>query len=152
MTNWNRSPKGINAGRFIFDGQRRLVADMTSVSDSLVLLKKQNLVETPLGSTSGSSTTIAQLCQQEQAILITADSSYLSLIFSEAKPPWGVLLLPNNPSEQKEAIQGMLSGELRVRSSEEGMAFTEYVRRNRMILDVRGEWPELIVISKCQWK
>jgi hypothetical protein len=102
MTNWNRSPKGINAGRFIFDGQRRLVADMTSVSDSLVLLKKQNLVETPLGSTSGSSTTIAQLCQQEQAILITADSSYLSLIFSEAKPPWGVLLLPNNPSEQKE--------------------------------------------------
>jgi hypothetical protein len=48
MGNWNRALKGINVGRLLFDGHRRLVVDKASVGLSLDLQTKQDLVETPV--------------------------------------------------------------------------------------------------------
>ena len=135
MTNWDRAPKAINVARFLFDGQRRLVLDKARAGESLPLLKKQDLLELQIESEGDPLVATAHLCQRERAVLITANSSFMKLIFSESKG-LGECCCCQVTRQNKQ-----IPGDLTVRSSEEGMKFTEYVRRNRMILDVRYECP-----------
>jgi hypothetical protein len=153
MTHWHRAPKPIQVGRLLFHEKRKFLIDRVSVADILEhspcdpsstdqVFPDQHL----------SRGEVVARCQKQRRILITADTEFAALLFSEDRAPWGVLLLPVSANGQLETIKRLSAGSLVFHVWETGTAFTDFVRRNRLLVDVRGEQPSFNVYCRCRWK
>ncbi len=153
MTHWHRAPKSIHVDRLLFNEKRKFIIDRVSVADILEEFPcAPSATDQVFPDQYLARGEVVARCQQQRRILVTADSEYASLLFSEDRAPWGVLLLPVSVNGQLGAIKRLSSGYLVFSAWETKMAFTEFVKRNRMLVDLRGEQPSFNVYCRCRWK
>lgn len=153
MAHWHRAPKSVQVDRLLFHQKRKFLIDRVSVGEIVEHFPSEpSATDQIFPDEYLSRGEVVGRCQRQRRILVTADSDYASLLFSEDRAPWGVLLLPVSANGQLEAIKRVSAGSLAFNAWETRMAFTEFVRRNRLLVDLRGEQPSFNVYCRCRWK
>lgn len=95
---------------------------------------------------------IVRFCQQRHGILVTVDSEYVLLLVTDTQAAWGVILLPQAETSQIDVLRRLLAGSLHFRPPTERTSVTEYIRRNRLLLDIRRDPPILSLYFNCCWQ
>lgn len=152
MSHWNRRPRPISIHSLLFRIGKNFLLDHP-VSNELVRYLPPNtrhlseLAETKMFSRD----TVVGICRDKNALLITSDVEHAPFLSSPNKSSWGLILLPPMATEQSDVLRRISEGKLLLRPSAERSWMSEYVRCNRMMLDLRHNPPSITVYSDCHW-
>jgi hypothetical protein len=153
MTHWHRTPKPVQVRQLLFQPNRRFIIDRVSVADVIDSLPiAASAIDQIFPEQHLSRGEIIARCQNQRRILISADPEYASLLVSEDRASWSVLLLPASASAQLETLRRVRSGSLVFNSPNVLMNNLEYFQRNRLLVDLHGEQPSFNVYFRCRWK
>lgn len=152
VSHWNRTPHPIAIRTLLSRIGKNFILDHT-VSHGLARYLPagaRHLSEFDDGK-AFSRNAVVGICQGKNGILVTADVEYASLVGTDSKSSWGVILLPSEDAAQVEILCRISEGKLMFRPSAERTGMFEYVRRNRLLLDFRQSPPIVSVHSDCYW-
>lgn len=94
---------------------------------------------------------IVGICRDKNGVLVTSDLEYASALAVSGGSPWAVIMLPADASKQLDALRSVNGGRLVFQPVVERAGMFEYVRRNRLLVDLRQNPPTVTVHSDCLW-
>jgi hypothetical protein len=98
---------------------------------------------------------VVELCQREQAILVTAEIEFLDHFRAHQRSHneccWGLMMLPADTQKQVDVLQRVKSGKLRLKHPKERQFLFEDVRHDNLYVNLRANTPEVQEICECEW-
>jgi hypothetical protein len=154
MSHWHRAPRAISVCSLIQRYAKYILLDRSveiHVGDLKALSKDVQAIPTMDPGGSLSRAHVVRLCQEMHGLLITADIEVIPMLISDCGVPWGAILLLENKAAQTDAVKRLVANQLTVSPSVEQEIMVEYVRQNRLLVDLRGGAPSVGVFSNCRW-
>jgi hypothetical protein len=98
---------------------------------------------------------VVDLCQQEEAILVTADTEFPQHFKRYQKEHndccWGLLLLPGDGQKQIDVLQHIKNGKLMLKHPKDEIFRFEDVRWDNLLVNLRASPPEIAELCACEW-
>jgi len=152
VSHWYRIPRAISVLTLLERTALELVLDPSMTSTALRYLPQiTRTLRNADNVEKLSREDVAQICRTEHAILVTVDFEYVPLLGGDSKSSWGVILLPSDETMQTERLHRLFRGKLVFRPAVDRMGIFEYVRLNRLLLDIRLTPPVITVHCDCRW-
>ncbi|HEY1210199.1 MAG TPA: hypothetical protein VGE85_12575 [Terracidiphilus sp.] len=99
---------------------------------------------------------VVNLCQQEEAMLVTADtkfSNYLRRYQRERNTCcWGLVLLPADELSQIEILKRIKAGKLKIKHPVARVFQFEDARHENLFINLRANPPEVTELCTCEWE
>ncbi|MGD0445797.1 MAG: hypothetical protein ABSA39_17830 [Edaphobacter sp.] len=98
---------------------------------------------------------VADLCQREEAMLVTADTEFpLHLARYQREHNtccWGLILLPAEELKQVEVLKRIKAGKLRIKHPIAGVFHFEEARHENLYVNLRSNPPVVQELCACEW-
>ena len=99
---------------------------------------------------------VVDLCQREEAILVTADTEFPQHFKKYQKANnaccWGLLLLPGEEQKQIEVLKRLKTGKLQLKHPRDEVFRFEDVRWDNLLVNLRANPPEIAELCSCEWE
>ena len=99
---------------------------------------------------------VLDLCQRENAILVTADKGFLKHIKDYQRTHndccWGLLLLPDGELNQIDVLSRLKEGKIKLSYPKLREFSFKLVRHDNLIVNLRTNPPEVRELCDCEWK
>lgn len=154
MSHWHRAPRAISVRSLVQRCAKCILLDRSveySVENLKALSKDIQTIYAMDPEEKLSRAQIVRLCQEMHGLLLTADIEVIPALFTEGGAPWGVLLLSHRDAVQADTLQRLVANKLTARPSIDLELMTEYIRQNRLLIDLRQSDPSIGVFCNCRW-
>jgi hypothetical protein len=154
MSHWHRAPRAISLRSLVQRCAKSILLDRSveiPAGDLKALSKEIQAIRTMDPAERLSRAHVMRLCQEMHGLLITTDTEVIPMLIAEGGVPWGAVLLSDNKAAQPDALQRLVANQLMVSPSVEQELMVEYVRQNRLLIDLRRGTPSIGVFCNCRW-
>ena len=154
MSHWHRTPRAISVRSLVQRCAKCILLDRSvevSVGNLKALSKDIQTIYAMDPAEKLSCAQIVRLCQEMHGLLLTADIGALPALTTEGGVPWGVLLLSHEDAVQEDTLHRLTADQLVVKPSIDLELMTEYIRHNRLLIDLRQNSPSIGVFCSCRW-
>jgi hypothetical protein len=98
---------------------------------------------------------VLDLCQREEAILVTADVEFPRHFRKYQKAHnyccWGLILLPAEEPKQIDVLKRAKAGKLNLKHPKEEIFRFEDVRMDNLLVNLRANPPYVAELCDCEW-
>jgi Domain of unknown function (DUF5615) len=99
---------------------------------------------------------ILDLCQRENAMLVTADEGFIKEHIKDYQRAhndccWGVLLLPDGIIRQIELLQRLKEGKIKLAYPKLKRFTFDLARHDNLLIDLRANPPSVSELCACPW-
>ena len=154
MSHWHRTPRAISVRSLVQRCAKCILLDRSvefPVGNLKALSKDIQTIYAMDPTDKLSRAQIVRLCQEMHGLLLTTDIGALSELITEGGTPWGVLLLSHGDAVQADTLQRLTADQLVAKPSIDLDLMTEYIRQNRLLIDLRQNSPSIGVFCNCHW-
>lgn len=99
---------------------------------------------------------VVDLCQHEEAILVTADREFPDHLRRYQREHnqccWGLVLLPSEQIKQIETLKRVKAGKLKVKDPIDKVFHWENARHDNLFVNLRANPPEVTELCTCEWQ
>ena len=152
MSHWYRIPRGISVRELLARTKQNIILDHSVPVELLMDLpgNLHSLANLRLDERLPCEKAV-HLCQRSRGILLTTDSAYISLLSTEIRIPWGLILLPESREAKCEALHRLSTQNLAFRPGLEQHVLVELARHNRLFMDLRYNPPVISICCNSRW-
>jgi hypothetical protein len=98
---------------------------------------------------------VIDLCQREEAILVTADLEFPKHFKKYQKAHndccWGLILLPGEEQKQIDVLKRLKAGKLNLKHPRDEIFRFEDVRWDNLLVNLRANPPAIVELCNCEW-
>jgi hypothetical protein len=98
---------------------------------------------------------VVDLCQRENAILVTADTEFHEHFKRYQREHneccWGLVLLPGEEMRQIEVLKRVRTGKLKLKDPTDDVFYFENARADNLFVNLRSNPPEISELCDCEW-
>jgi predicted nuclease of predicted toxin-antitoxin system len=99
---------------------------------------------------------IMELCQREEAMLVTADIGFGKHVARYQREHnaccWGLLLLPDNEGKQIELLKRLKEGKMKLKHPIGDDFHFDVARHENLCINLRANPPEVTELCDCEWE
>ena len=99
---------------------------------------------------------IMELCQREEAMLVTADLGFGKHVARYQREHnaccWGLLLLPDNEGKQIELLKRLKEGKIKLKHPVGDDFHFDLARHENLCINLRANPPEITELCDCEWE
>lgn len=99
---------------------------------------------------------IMELCQREEAMLVTADLGFGKHVARYQREHnaccWGLLLLPDNEGKQIELLKRLKEGKMKLKHPIGDDFHFDLARHENLCINLRANPPEVTELCDCEWE
>jgi len=98
---------------------------------------------------------VVDLCQQEEAMLVTSDREFPDHLRRYQREHnaccWGLVLLPSEELKQIEILKRIKGGKLKIKHPVDRIFQFENARHENLFINLRANPPEVTELCTCEW-
>jgi predicted nuclease of predicted toxin-antitoxin system len=98
---------------------------------------------------------VVDLCQREEAMLVTADKEFPDHLRRYQREHndccWGLILLPSDELKQIEILKRVKAGKLKLKHPVDRVFQFEDARHENLFVNLRANPPEVTELCTCEW-
>jgi predicted nuclease of predicted toxin-antitoxin system len=98
---------------------------------------------------------VVDLCQRENAILVTADTDFPEDFKRYQREHneccWGLVLLPSEELRQIDVLKRVKAGKLKLKHPIDDVFYFENARADNLFVNLRSNPPEISELCDCEW-
>jgi predicted nuclease of predicted toxin-antitoxin system len=98
---------------------------------------------------------VVDLCQQEEAMLVTADTEFPDHLKRYQREHntccWGLVLLPSDELKQIEVLKRIKAGKLKIKHPVAKVFHFDFARHENLFVNLRANPPEVTELCTCEW-
>lgn len=98
---------------------------------------------------------VVDLCQRDQAMLVTADTEFPNHMRRYQREHntccWGLVLLPSEELKQIEVLRRIRDGKLKIKHPISRVFQFEDARHENLFVNLRSNPPEVTELCTCEW-
>lgn len=99
---------------------------------------------------------VLDLCQKEQAMLVTADTEFPNHIKRYQREHnvccWGLLLLPDKESKQIDVLKRLKEHKIKLKHPKSPAFHFDLARHQNLFANLRADPPQVTELCDCEWK
>lgn len=99
---------------------------------------------------------LLDLCQREEAMLVTADTEFPKHIARYQREHndccWGLLLLPGEEAKQIDVLRRLKEGRIKLKHPRDPDLKFDYARHDNLFINLRADPPEVRELCECRWE
>ena len=99
---------------------------------------------------------VLDLCQKEQAMLVTADTGFPDHIKRYQREHndccWGLLLLPDKESKQIDVLKRLKEGKIKLKHPKDPALHFDLARHQNLFVNLRADPPKVTELCDCEWE
>lgn len=99
---------------------------------------------------------VMDLCQHEEAMLVTKDMGFTSHVkryqHEHNDCCWGLLLLPDNEGKQIEILRRLKEGKIKLKHPKGHDFKFDFARHQNLCVNLRAEPPTVTELCDCEWE
>jgi hypothetical protein len=99
---------------------------------------------------------VVNLCQHEEAILVTADTQFSDHLRRYQREHneccWGLVLLPSEEIKQIEVLKRIAAGKLKIKDPLDKVFHWENARHDNLFVNLRANPPQVTELCDCEWQ